>query len=295
MDENASIRRSDDSARPGLLGGRERDAGLAPKRAPHGRLAARWWRSLRAVASTIAAALLPSVLAAVMTGCTVPQPFGPSLQTEGKALTSQAATEPAAAEPYRIAPGDELDIKFYYNDRLSDRVRVRPDGKLTLQLVGDVQAAGRTPEELRRALYELFAPHQRSLEITVVVREFAGQKIYVGGEVNAPGTIESFSQLTVMRAILAAGGLKNSADVRQVVVLRENPGKPPLFVTIDLEQTATDAGGGKPFLVRPYDVVFVPKSQISQLAQFVDQYIRQIIPISFNVGFSWIRGINTVD
>ncbi len=226
----------------------------------------------------------------LVSGCVAPQPFGPS---PGGEPTRPPTAESSATTPYLIQPGDVLEVKFYYNDKLSDRSRVRPDGKITLQLVGDVQAAGLSPEQLRNALLQLYAPHQRTLEIAVMVREFAGQKIYVGGEVNSPGAIDAFGNLTAIKAIIAAGGLKNSAEIRTVVVLRELPGKEPLFTTINLEESAKDSAGGGSFPLRPFDVVFVPKSSISQLGQFVDQYFNQIIPITFTVGFSWFKGLTS--
>jgi protein involved in polysaccharide export with SLBB domain len=228
--------------------------------------------------------------ALLLSACTIPQPLGVSRES----ASVQAAAVAAPPPIYRIQPGDLVDVKFYYNDRLSDRIRVRPDGKVSLQLVGDVQAAGLTPEEFRKTLLDLYAPHQRILEIAVVMREFAGQKIFVGGEVNSPGAIETFGNLTAFRAILAAGGLKGTAAIRNVVVLRDVPGKQPLFMTVDLEAGAGSTGEGRDVVLQPFDVVFVPKSSISQLGQFVDQYIKQVIPISFTVGFSWVRGLQTI-
>jgi len=235
--------------------------------------------------------LLFAFCAALIAGCMAPQPFETPVGVERAPASALDSSGPSA---YVIHPGDVLDVKFYYNDKLSDRSRVRPDGKITLQLVGDVQAAGLTPDQLRESLLKLYAPHQRALEIAVVVREFAGQKIYVGGEVNSPGAITTFENPTVFRAIFTAGGFKNSAEIRNVVVLRNVPGKEPLFMTLNLAQDGEGARDGGNFTLQPYDIVFVPKTTISRVGQFVDQYVKQIIPISFTVGFSWVRDMHKI-
>jgi len=85
---------------------------------------------------------------------------------------------------YIIQAGDQLDIKFFYNPELNDSVTVRPDGKISLQLVDEVQAAGQTPAQLDDFLTEKYAKELRKPVITVIVKSFASQRVYVGGEVN---------------------------------------------------------------------------------------------------------------
>lgn len=233
---------------------------------------------------TIITKTIAVLVLALLAGCT----------TIEHGRVSEQPAPPVDTSVYRLQPGDLTDIRFYYNDALSDSVRIRPDGRISLQLVGDIQAAGLTPEELRSVLSERYAPYQRNLDIAVIVREFAGQMVYVGGEVNRPGPVETFGSLTAMRAILAVGGATGTAEMRTVVVLREQPGQEPLFVTLDLQETLR-GGSGSDMLLQPFDVVFVPRSQVAQLNQFVDQYIRKLLPFSLNVGFSWIKDIDGTD
>ena len=209
------------------------------------------------------------------------------------AAQRESTPAPAASEPqiYRLHPGDLIDIKFYYNDALSDTVRIRPDGRISVQLLGDIGAAGRTPDELRALLLERYASYQRNPDLVVIVREFAAQMVYVGGEVNSPGPVQTFGSLTAMRAVMASGGFKNSAEPETVVVLRQQPGSDPLFMTVDMKERLQGVGGGD-VLLQPFDVVFVPKSRIARMDQFVDQYIRQLLPFTMTVGFSWIKDID---
>ena len=198
---------------------------------------------------------------------------------------------PSEPQIYRLHAGDLIDIKFYYNDALSDTVRIRPDGRISVQLLGDVEAAGRTPEELRTLLLERYASYQRNPDLVVIVREFSAQMVYVGGEVRTPGPVQTFGSLTAMRAVMASGGFKDSAQPSTVVVLRQRPGGDPLFMTLDLKDPLQGASG-EDVLLQPFDVVFVPKSRIARMDQFVDQYIRQLLPFTATVGFTWIKDID---
>ncbi len=129
--------------------------------------------------------------------------------------------------------------------------------------------------------------------MTVIVRTFSGQKVFVGGEVNAQGMVPIHGQLTITQAIMQAGGFKNTAEMESVVLLR-NQGKPnPYFTTLNLESNLTaSAGAPNDVLLQPYDVVFVPKSTIATMDQFVDQYINQLVPRSVQFGFQWLWNLS---
>lgn len=134
------------------------------------------------------------------------------------ACPSKAMSQaPAAAAPvaesgdYRIQVGDQLDIKFFYNPTLNEQVVVRPDGRFTLQLIQEVAAAGRTPAALTQELTERYAADLRQPEVTVIVRSFGGQRLFVDGEVSRPGMFPIVGVTTVLEAIAQAGGLKWTA------------------------------------------------------------------------------------
>ncbi|MDH3349589.1 MAG: polysaccharide biosynthesis/export family protein, partial [Desulfobulbaceae bacterium] len=92
-------------------------------------------------------------------------------------------TRPIPRE-YRIQMEDQLEVKFYYNEDLNEQITVRPDGYISLQLIEDIKAAGLTPFQLTKVLKEKYKDVIANTEITVIVRSFMGQKIYVDGEVN---------------------------------------------------------------------------------------------------------------
>lgn len=208
-----------------------------------------------------------AVLTLAMTGCQTVPPENP-------------ANWPAYEEPrVELQPGDQLRILYTYWPELNEEQIIRPDGKLALQLVGDVQAAGYTPEELRDHLIQLYADKLKEPEIVVAVENFAGQRVYVGGEVHTPGVLPITGRLTVLEAIMQAGGpVKESAKLSTVVLVRVR-GSERYARSVNVAKAISDPTS-EPVYLEPYDVVFVPRTAIDQVNQFVDQYIDEIIPRS---------------
>lgn len=195
---------------------------------------------------------------------------------------------PAAAEPKVVLePGDVLQVKFLYWPELNEEKQsIRPDGKISLQLVGDVQAQGKTPDELRSDLLNVYQDKLIEPEISVVVNALDSHRVYVSGEVQNPGLVMINGRLTALEAIMQAGGfLKESAKKRTVVVVRQRDGK-QFSTTLDLRK-ALEETESDPFLLEPYDIVFVPPTNIDQVDQFVEQYVNKIVPRSVHWGFTY--------
>jgi polysaccharide biosynthesis/export protein len=191
-----------------------------------------------------------------------------------------------ASEPppqLTLGPGDVLEVKFFYTPELNETQPVRPDGRITLQLVGDVDVSGKTAAELRESLGKAYAGQLKNPEIAVIVRSIFNRRVYVGGDVNRPGVVEMPSRLTALEAIMQAGGFDyRRAEVGNVVVIRHKDGK-RYGCALDFN----DALKGKeyqPFYLEPQDIVYVPRTVISQVNLWIDQYINQIVP---RVGFTY--------
>jgi protein involved in polysaccharide export with SLBB domain len=192
---------------------------------------------------------------------------------------------PYSTDEYRIQIGDVLDVKFYYNPELNDSVTVRPDGRISLQLAPEVMAAGITPIDLAGQLRERYRSELRNPQVTVIVRSFGSQRMFVDGEVGAPGLVTLTGPLTVMQAIAESGGFKDTARYNEVLVIRRTAAKKPHVMTINLENAINGTDLGQDIFVLPFDIVYVPKSPIANVNVWVDQYIRKMIPIPF--GFGW--------
>jgi len=192
---------------------------------------------------------------------------------------------PPVLEPYRIQPGDELEIRFFHTPEQNVTLPVRPDGFISLPLVHELAVAGRTVEEVREALVERCSEELAEPEIAVIVRSFSGYLVHVGGEVEKPGVLQLTGPRTVLQAVFEAGGFLPTASPADVLVVRLLPDGSHELVAADLEGVLKGANGRGNFNLRPYDVVFVPTTTIADVNKWVDQYIRRNIPVS--IGFNY--------
>ena len=197
--------------------------------------------------------------------------------------------ELASTPPPRLAlaPGDVLDIKFYYAPELNESQAVRPDGKIFLQLVGEIHAQGKTPGELKEELAQAYAGQLRKPEIAVIVRSLSNRRVYVGGDVLRPGLIDIPHPITALEAIMQAGGFDyRRAEVSNVVIIRHKDGK---RYGCALDFTAALSGTEyRPFFLEPQDIVYVPRNKISQVGLWIDLYINQVMP---RVGLTYSKDI----
>jgi len=167
-----------------------------------------------------------------------------------------APQPPTMSDEYRLGPGDKLRIEVYKDQQLSQSVQVRPDGKITLPLIGDLEATGRTPIELRDTIAAAFKEYVTNPTVTVIVVEALASKVYVMGEVTHPGTMELHGPTTILQALAMAGGFKEFANTKEVKVLR--PGDRGAIQTIRFNYKEMLNGDAKPFLLRSGDTVVVP-------------------------------------
>lgn len=181
---------------------------------------------------------------------------------------------PPINSEYRIQVGDRLSVRLFYNPDLNQDVVVRPDGKISLMLVHDINAAGRTPEELGAELDKIYAKHLQQPETVVIVNSFAGHRVFVSGEVFFPGVREIVGPTTVLHAVALAGGFKETANMNEVVLIRRGPDFKPYLVALDVEKAMKGIDLKQDVFVQPYDMVIVPRSGIADLNLFITQYIR---------------------
>lgn len=191
---------------------------------------------------------------------------------------------------YPLEIGDELEIRVFNYEEITQEVPIRPDGVISFAPVGEVKAEGLTILELDAVLTERLAPFFNNPLLTVFVKSFANLKVYVGGEVRSPGIIALQERTTAIMAIIAAGGLLDTSQVTNVVVLREAPEGGPLATVIDLKQVLS--GEASDMLLQPYDIVYVPMSKVARANLWVEQYIRRVIPFRLvaSGNFSYVDG-----
>ena len=166
-----------------------------------------------------------------------------------------AVTTPAAANEYRLVQGDKLRIEVYKDAQLSQSVQIRPDGKITLPLVGDLQADGKTPIQLRDAIATQLKTYMTNPVVTVIVVETKPPVAYVTGEVNHPGAVQlQDGQITVLQAIALSGGLKDFANAKGIKIIRK-AGKPGNVTNFNYKEAIR---GSAPVYLHADDTVIVP-------------------------------------
>jgi polysaccharide export outer membrane protein len=137
-----------------------------------------------------------------------------------------ASSKSAPADPnYIIGAQDVLDISVWKEDQLTKSVPVRPDGKISMPLLNDVQAAGLTPTQLATQITESLKKFVTDPQVTVIVREINSQRVYMLGEVSRQGAYPLLPGMTVLQALSSSGGFTQFANVKKIYVLRVENGK----------------------------------------------------------------------
>jgi polysaccharide export outer membrane protein len=160
-----------------------------------------------------------------------------------------------AEDDYRLGAGDKLRVEVYKDQQLSQSLQIRPDGKITLPLIGDVRAAGLTPIELREAITSSLKEYVTNPVVSVIVVETVASQVFVMGEVNRPGSIPLPGALTVLQALAMAGGFKDFANTKDIRVLRRGPSGPE---TIPFNYKSAMKGEARPVYLRAGDTIIVP-------------------------------------
>jgi polysaccharide export outer membrane protein len=184
---------------------------------------------------------------------------------------------------YIIQPGDDLQVSFYLNPEFNDDVTVRPDGKITLRLVGDVQAAGLTPEQLANALDKDYLSELRNPGAVIHVKSMPDREVFVQGQVNKPGAFPLEPGMTALQAISDAGGSTDVANKSAFVIRRDACGV-PRAIKINLAEAVKNPSSGEDLALMPRDILVVPRSGIGKMDLFVKQYIRDMLPIQPYMG-----------
>ncbi len=196
-----------------------------------------------------------------------------------------------AEPPYRFYPGDQIDITVASAPELSRSVTVQPDGRVALALVPPVMAADRTIPELQDALTQAYAGTLLRPDVTVAVKAAMPLKVFVLGEVGAPGVFDMPGDINAVQAIAQAGGFKTTAKVRQVVIIRRGADGQPMMRTVDLARGLRDPAHSDLVPLRRFDIVYVPRSGVAEAGLFIQQYFRDLTPIQF--GFNYAIGSKT--
>ncbi len=187
-----------------------------------------------------------------------------TIDLQGQAPARPSAPSPVADAPaaplptdYVIGAADVLGVVFWREAELSGDVTVRPDGKISLPVIGEIQAAGLAPEALQVQVRDAAAKYITDPNVVVVVRTINSRRVFVTGQVAAPGGQALVGPLTVMQALAQAGGVSEYADSKNITILRTENGRPRVF-KFNYKDVSRGRNLDQNITLLPGDTVVVP-------------------------------------
>jgi protein involved in polysaccharide export with SLBB domain len=181
-------------------------------------------------------------------------------------------------EAYRVLVDDELTLTVLGNPELTGPQRVLPDGTVTVPGFGSIYVLGLELSEVAQKVTDSIADFVRHPRVSVAVSRYGERRIFVMGEVVIPGDHQYHRGMSALGAIAQAGGFKSTGKTSSVMVLRRLGAAEVVAFRLDLSETMKGENLGRDLLVKPFDIVYVPKTFIASVNVLMDQYFRQMTP-----------------
>jgi polysaccharide export outer membrane protein len=167
------------------------------------------------------------------------------------------AQAPHEAPSYLISPNDVLSIYVWKEPELTREVTVMPDGRVTVPLAGEIAAQGQTVTQIKKTITEKLEKYITAPEVTVMVKESRSQVIYAIGKVTRPGSYPLTSGMTIIQALSAAGGFREWADEKNIILVRRQAGK-EIQIPFNYKEFTSGQHLEKNILLQPGDTIVVP-------------------------------------
>lgn len=181
----------------------------------------------------------------------IPEAF--SQEVDGNPEVTNQITQ----SDYLIGPEDVLEITVWKNAELSRVVIVRPDGRISLPLIGDVQASGRSPDELRKAIVKKLQEYQETVVVSVIVQAVNSYRIFMLGEIRAPGPYTLKRKTSILQVISIAGGFTAFASKNNIILIREGE-----RIKVRFDDLVKGGDNDADLVLKPGDTIFVPGGTI---------------------------------
>ena len=201
--------------------------------------------------------------------------------------------KPSIESEYLIQLGDTLSVKSYFNSNLNQDVVVLPDGRVSLILLHDIMAAGKTAAALTQELEQGYGAlrYLNSPDVTVVVKELSNEKVYVDGEVKYPALVAMKGPMTLMQSIASVGGIQTTANTAQILVIRRQPTGEAKTYQFDMDKVLKNEVPD--IYLRRADIVYVPRSDIAEANLWVNQYLSNMLPTWLRNDFNYLIPVGT--
>lgn len=215
----------------------------------------------------------------------------------GDPIPQQSADFPVGSWPgwkvddqaYRFYPGDKFRVDVRTAPELSGELTIAPDGRVALPTIGAVMAGGQTVRELQTTFEEIYGNELRDPSLVITPTDFGSQKVFVGGEVKAPGAFEMPGDIDVLQAIVMAGGWTDEGKPTHVIVMRRTPGGERMTRVVDVKNGLARQDLYEIGPLKRFDVVYVTRKIIADENLFVKQFIRDALPIDFSLFYDVAR------
>lgn len=218
------------------------------------------------------------VAGAALAGCasTGGSPGSTAAASSGDFADIPFATWTDAEPEYVLSVNDEIEVATPTATELTRQLKVGPDGRITLPLIGQVMAGDRTLSELQAEVAAAYSTQLVRPIVEVSLRQAGPIRVYVGGEVRTPGVYEINGDMDAYQAVVAAGDYTTIAKPEQVALIRRGPGGSRMMRVVDLRPRRA-----APIAIRRNDIIYVPRSNLGELANFFT-LIRNALPVGFS-------------
>ena len=183
---------------------------------------------------------------------------------------------------YRLYPGDQVDVTMPSAPELNRSLTLGPDGRISMPLVGPMMAADLAPAELEGRLSQAYASQLNDPRAEVSLKAAVPLRVFVGGEVGKAGVYDMPGDIDAVQAVIMAGGFLPSGDPHRVALIRRGAGGRAMLRTVDLGPAVHHAPRADSPPLRRFDVVYVPRSGVANVGLFVQQYLRDTVPVQFS-------------
>lgn len=181
-------------------------------------------------------------------------------------------------ETYTVGAPDQLTITVFPQVELNQEVRVRPDGRITMSLIGDVLVEGKTPEEIDTILTRRLEEYLKGAEVTVTVTDFQSKQFYVIGEVAGPGRFPYTGRTSVVDAVLLAGSYSQRADAGRFILIRPSETDPKVL-DVDFDEFLRTGDAGLNLYLQPNDILYVPPTGLAKAGYALDNLLFPFQPL----------------
>lgn len=204
------------------------------------------------------------------------------LQKEAKAV---------AGSDYRIGLGDEIEVKFFFTPELNDRVTVQPDGNVSIMFADDIKAEGKTKKQLTREIKKRLAPHVKQLDLSVSVRSFGSQRVFIGGEIARAGAYSITGDQTLLQMLGEAGWVAPTGRQNEIVLIRRNDEGTEESYPLDISKVISGEDMTNNVIVMAGDTIIVPPYGAVDSNRWVERNITRMLPLSLGASASVSRTV----